>query len=457
MRRQKADAHPNNDFPMSPDTLKRPAVMYSAAGVGIAIVAFSLGLIVGKNSGGASGIVEVPSEVDPKLSTTKLPPVWPLHFCSVNVERNYPTGQAIPNAAHLKTVGGSVSILPHPDSNTAQLRVIKLPSSMHAKPSAARALAESGAIQDGDVLVVFRKEWSRANAYGNIQLGQGHAALATISQDEKGKIVKTVESPLDYSSNLDHPGHYGGHKTFQVIRPNLTPKQKANVSKWARRVLDKNQIMFQPDYGAPYFARVKGKDAASLCTDLAIYTLYGEGDQIGTFCSELVWAFLGLRNVDPDELLKAFPKNDDKGGPRQYLASNVRPIFNPMPGATKNPLENPGLMQGPDVVLRRIYPDNAKRHDFLANTVLGPRKVTPTELDGIMSTGHQKTAIAFQPKIDQFRQWYAEQHENPGALPAVNAGISPNYSPTAFSILANSDAKGQNGKLMFYVGTVTFE
>lgn len=155
MRRQTAYAHPNNDFPMSPDTLKRPAVMYSAAGVGIAIVAFSLGLIVGKNSGGASGIVEVPSEVDPNLSTTKLPPVWPLHFCSVNVERNYPTSQAIPNAAHLKTVGGSVVILPHPDSNTAQLRVIKLPSSMHAKPSAARALAESGAIQDGDVLVVF--------------------------------------------------------------------------------------------------------------------------------------------------------------------------------------------------------------------------------------------------------------------------------------------------------------
>ena len=174
--------------------------MYSAAGMGIALIAFSLGLMVGRNSGGPTGMVEVSPEVDPNLSTTKLPPAWPLHFCSVNVERSYPTSQAIPNAAHLKTVGGSVAILPHPDSTTAQLRVIKLPASMHAKPTAARSLAESGAIQDGDVLVVFRKEWSRANAYGNLQLGQGHAALATISQDEKGKIVKTVESPLDYSS-----------------------------------------------------------------------------------------------------------------------------------------------------------------------------------------------------------------------------------------------------------------
>jgi hypothetical protein len=114
-------------------------------------------------------------------------------------------------------------------------------------------------------------------------------------------------------------------------------------------------------------------------------------------------------------------------------------------------------MQGPDVVLRRIFPDTANRHKFLVDTVLGPKTVTPTELDGIMSTGHQKTAIAFQPKIDQLRQWYGQQNENSGALSAVNAGINPNYSPTAFSILANSDAKGQNGKLMYYVGTVTYE
>jgi hypothetical protein len=373
------------------------------------------------------------------------------------VERTYPTSQAIPNADHLKTVGGSVAIMAHPDSDVAQLRVIRLPSSMHAKPTAARALAESGAIQDGDILIVFRKEWSKANAYGNLQLGQGHAALATISQDDKGKIVKTVESPLDYSSNLDHPGHYGGHKTFQVIRPNLTPKQKANVAKWARRVLDQHKLGFQPDYGAPYFARVKGKDPASLCTDMALYTLYGEGETMGTYCSELVWALLGLRNIDPDEVLKAFPESDKKGGPRQYIASNVRPFFNPMPGATKNPLESPGLMQGPDVVLRRVFPDSAKRHEFLANTVLGPRNVPANELDGYMSSGHQKTAVAFQPKIDQLRQWYSEQNETPSALQAINTGINPNYSPTAFTILANSDAKGQNGKLLFYVGTVTFE
>ena len=392
-----------------------------------------------------------------QVSTTKLPPVWPLHFCSVNVEKNYPTAQAIPNLAAIKAAGGSVSIMAHPDSPIAQLRVIKLPSSMHAKPEAARVLAESGAIQDGDVLVVFRKEWSKANPYGNLQLGQGHAALATVSQDEKGKIVQTVESPLDYSSHLDHPGHYGGHKTFQVIRPNLTAKQKANVAKWARRVLEKRQVGFQADYGAPYFSRFPGKDAPSLCTDLALSTLYDEGAPVATFCSELVWALLGLRNIDPDDVLKAFPKADAKGGHREYLASNIRPIFNPMPGATKNPLESPGLMQGPDVVLRRIFPDSTKRHDYLANVVLGPRKATPSELDSYMSTGHQKTAVAFQPKIDQLRQWYGQQNEAPGVLTAVNTGINPNYSPTAFSIMANSDAKGQNGKLMYYVGTVTYE
>jgi hypothetical protein len=452
---------PSDPSPETPpaDAWKASPLVLAATAVVSAGLGLALGLGLGAR-GGAPGGPGPEVAVDEKLSPTKLPPEWPMHFCSAHVERTYPTSRAIPNPAAITSAGGSVAIMAHPESPVAQLRVIRLPGKLHAKPEAARVLAESGAIQDGDVLVVFRREWARANPYGNLQLGQGHAALATVDQDAKGKIVKTVESPLSYSSNLDHPGHYGGHKTFQVIRPNLTDAQKANVAKWARLVLAKEELQFQGDYGAPYFARFKGKDPESLCVDLAVATLYGhEGEPLAAFCSELVWALLGLRDVNPDEVLRRFPAGGDgKGGARQYVASNTKAIFPPMVGATRKPLEFPGLMQGPDVVLRRVFAgDDTKRRDYLIQTVLAPKTPTQTELDGIMSSGHQKTAIAFQPKIDQFKLWYGEKKESPGYLKDVNLGMNPNYSPTAFSILANSDAKGANGKLFLYVGTVTFE
>jgi len=451
-------SEPSPETP-SPEAWKASPLVLAATAAVSAGVGLVLGLSLGNRAPGA-GSGDPGGTFDDKVTGTKLPVDWPMHFCSTYVEKTYPTSRAIPNPPVITTAGGTVSIMAHPDSAVAQLRVIRLPGKLHAKPDAARVLAESGAIQDGDVLVVFRKEWAKANPYGNLQLGQGHAALATVDQDAKGKIVKTVESPLSYSSNLDHPGHYGGHKTFQVIRPNLTDVQKVNVAKWARLVLAKEELQFQGDYGAPYFARFKGKDPESLCVDLALATLYGaEGEPVAAFCSELIWALLGLRDVNPDDVLKRFPQGGDaKGGARQFVASNVKAIFPPMVGATRKPLEFPGLMQGPDVVLRRVFAgDDAKRHEFLINTVLAPKTPTQTELDGIMSAGHQKTAVAFQPKIDQFKLWYGEKKESPGYLKDVNMGINPNYSPTAFSILANSDAKGPNGKLLYYVGTVTFE
>ncbi len=432
------------------------SVILTISVVAVAAIVLTLAFTLGKRGGGDGSPGAAP---DPGLSSTRLPADWPLHFCSTNVQKNYPTAKAIPNVEAITNAGGTVAIMAHPDSDTAQLRVIRLPGKLHAKPDAARVLAESGAIQDGDVIVVFRKEWARANAYGNLQLGQGHAALTTIAKDERGKIVQTVESPLSYSSHLDHPGHYGGHKTFQILRPNLSESQKSNVANWARRILEKQEVQFQSDYGAPYFTRIQGKDANSLMIDLALSTLYGGGEPPAAFCSELIWALLGLRNVSPDEALSRFPAGGDgKGGARQFIASNAKPIFDPMPGVTKDPMASPGLMQGPDVVLRTVFAgDDAKRRDFLVNTVLAPRSPKPSELDGLMSSGHQQTAIAFQPKIDQLRQWYGEQEEAASALPALNAGINPNYSPTSFSIMANSDAKGANGKLIHYVGTVTFE
>ncbi|MEO0445572.1 MAG: hypothetical protein AAF191_05785, partial [Verrucomicrobiota bacterium] len=130
----------------------------------------------------------------------------PLHFLSANVESDYPTTKAIPNAAALEQIeGASVSIQSDPDFPAAQLRIIQLPPAMHAKQAASHVLAESGAIQTGDVITVFRPEWSRVNGYGNVQLGQGHAALTFIQEDEEGKkFVHTLENPLPYSSRLNH-------------------------------------------------------------------------------------------------------------------------------------------------------------------------------------------------------------------------------------------------------------
>lgn len=390
----------------------------------------------------------------------------PIHFLTAQVASTYPTDRAIAHPDYFKQVpGASLTIQVHPDLPAAQLRVVQLPKSMHATEEAARVLAESGTIQDCDILTVYRPEWALANGYGNIQLGQGHAALAYIETAPDGKrYVHTVENPLNYSSRLNHAEHYGGHDLFNVIRPSLTQPQKAHVVAWGQRAIQAGpeKVQFYKNYGKPYEYRTAPGERAPTATgnlpvDMAKSILYPAKEYFcGTYCSELVWALLALRNIDPDDLLKRFP-TPDAPGLDDWLRKNAKPFVDPIPGACANSVDSPGLMQGPELQLRRVFGgDDARRRQYLLDKVLMLDEPNPAKTASYMSSGHRDSAKAYLPKVAQLRDYYGPQKEAPSYITQLNMGVAPNYSPTSFFILANEPGGLFRPKKFNYVATVSF-
>lgn len=390
----------------------------------------------------------------------------PIHFLSAQVSSSYPTNKAISNPSYLKQIeGASLSIQVHPELPSAQLRVVQLPKTLHATEAAAHVLAESGVIQDCDILTVYRPEWSLINGYGNIQLGQGHAAFAFIETAPDGKrYVHTVENPLHYSSRLNHAEHYGGHDIMNVIRPNLTKRQKANLVAWGQRMLQAGpeKVQFYKNYGKPYEFRTDAGERAptatgSLPVDIAKSALYPAKEYFcATYCSELVWALLALRNINPDDVLKRFP-TPDAPGLNEWLKAKAIPFVNPLAGATANAVGMPGLMQGPDLQLRRVMGgDDERRRQYLLERVLLLEEPNPAKTSGLMSSGHRESARAYLPKVMQLREFYGAQKESSSYVSQLNLGVAPNYSPTSFFILANEPARFLQKKKFHYVATVSF-
>ncbi|MDF1810841.1 MAG: hypothetical protein P1V20_01450 [Verrucomicrobiales bacterium] len=383
----------------------------------------------------------------------------PVQFLSHNVESEYSTSKAIPKVSAItKVAGGAVEIQSHPDYPDAQLRVIRLPKEIQSTDEVARILADSGAIQDCDILLSFRPEWYKFNGYCNIQLGISHTAIATIESAGGKKYVKTVESPLSYSSRLDYEHHYAALDLFHILRPKLSASQKKNVKAWSLKILgsDHDRITFFTDYGTPYKDRnLKAPASGNLPLDLAKTATYPEGNMsVSLYCSELVWAILALRDIAPSELSSQFPPGSGKD-PTAWLTSKINPVFDPLPGITDAPLSNPGLMQGPDVQLRSIFgSDDAARRKFLLENVLLTKITNPAETEGHLSTGHAMAGNMFRAtKLPGLRAFYATQNEASSAIAGLNRGIKSNYAPTSFFMLANLPS----GTRKFdYVGTVSF-
>ncbi len=382
----------------------------------------------------------------------------PIHYLSHNVESNYPTSEAIPTPrAITKVEGASISIQAHKDNGAAQLRVIQLPVTLKSNPEGARILAESGAIQDCDIMLTYRPGWAPFNAYCNIQLGVSHAALATIDSTGGKKIVKSVESPLSYSSNLDYAEHYGALDLMHIVRPVLTDTQRSNVKAWALRTLAtaKTRVTFFTDYGTPYQNRkFKAPATGNLPLDLAKTVIHPKSNlSVGVYCSELVWAFLALRDINPDELAKEFPDGSGKD-PSDSIKARINPFFQPLPGASSEPLKTPGLMQGPDVQLRALYSDDAERRKFLLDNVLILKVTNPAETEGHLSTGHAMAANVFRAaKLPKVREYYSVKNEAASFLPELNTRIYPNYSPTVFFTLCNLPKANRK---INYVATVSY-
>ncbi len=378
----------------------------------------------------------------------------PIHFLSADLEKAFPSKRAIPNPGVIRAVeGASLSIQTHPDDPGAQLRVIQLPRSYLSTKNTAEVLAQSGAAMDGDILLVFRPEWAPLNGYGNIQLGITHSSLCTIQGSGGGKHVHTVENPLSYSSPLNYRKHYAAHDVFHIVRPNLSSAQRKNVKDWAFRVLGaKDRVPFFGNYGLPYAQRdVEKPLTGNLPVDLALVALDPELDvELGTYCSELVWGILALRDIKASQVGSRFGA-DQVAEAAEWIAARLNPIFDPIPAATANPSTKPGLVQGPDVQMRNLIGNDNDRRGYLLENVLFEKMRNPSAAQGIMSSGHLQTAIAYQPKVLQLRHWYGPKEEDSTFLPEVNDRVYPNYSPTAFFFMANSRNDSLN-----YVATVSF-
>lgn len=427
---------------------------YIILGSAFGIIGIAAAIYFAKSGGGGGARPTTPI----KVVNETLDFGAPAHFLSTNVESTYPLNKAIPRASVITDNGGSISVQSHPDHPNAQLRVIRLPKSIHATEEAAHLLADSEAVQDCDIMVVFRPEWANFDGYCNIQMGLTHAAFATIEKEGIKRYVHSVENPLSYSSRLDHSTHYGGHELFHIVRPNLTAEQKKNVKAWALETLKAGgkQVSFFTDYGMPYFARKQLPEATgNLPVDLARAVVYPEkGFKVATYCSEMVWAFLALRDFSPSDLLAEFPKDSDKN-PTEWLKGKVNPIIEPLPGVSQNPLSIPGLMQGPDVQMRNVFGGNdAERRSYLLDKVLLTKVPNPAETEGHLSVGHARAGAIFRKsKLPQLRQYYGVKEEDPSFIPTLNKHINPNYSPTSFHALTGVSA---DKRQFTYVGTVSF-
>lgn len=363
---------------------------------------------------------------------------------------------SIPDPGLITSNGGRIRNLEHSENSNACLRILQLPQSLKATKSAARILAESGAVQNGDILLSFRPEWSRTNAYGNLQLGLSHTGLALIDPRGGRKTVHTIESPINYSSNLNYSGHYGDLDFIHILRPSLTEEQKLNLRKWSALILSRRQsnISFFGNYGSPYFSRqTPHKDPISISEKLARIVTTGSGN-LASYCSEFAWAILGLRDCDPDDYQ-----------PNQGME---KAFFDPLTAAEEALLMDPGLIQGPDIALRQSELSDDRRRTVMTGQVLIDTVSNPSQLVGIMSSGHREAARLNQPKIDQLAafyqsgepsDWLGRSWSDPtDPQTNLNVGVVPNYSPTSFFIMANSDAVDENGKkLIKYIGTVAYK
>lgn len=381
------------------------------------------------------------------------------HFMASNVDANLPLSRAIPKHGVITGFeGASLSLQVHPDYPEAELRVIRLPKSIRSKEETARILAESGALQDGDVMLVFRPDWYQYYSYCNVQLGITHAAMVIIQSENGKQYAHSVENPLTYSSRLSYLSHYNKHDLFHIVRPNLTDAQRKNVRAWSQKILDlkkkpnpKSHLDFFGDYGKPYNAREGVEN--SLPFDLAMALTYSGQKQISTYCSELVWALLALRDIDPSVLKSQYPEGtEDDLGP--WLKSRINRLFSPLPGITSTTTSSPGLVQGPDLQMRNLLGDQyLKRRNYLRDHVF--RKWPETNPAKIpISSGHAAAALGFQQhKLPSLRNFYGPDKENSSKIPFINLGVVPNYSPTAFFVLANLP---DENRPFSYVATVSF-
>jgi hypothetical protein len=310
----------------------------------------------------------------------------------------------------------------------------------------------SGLVQDGDIVLSFRPEWSYTGSYPHVQMGVSHAGIIYTNN---GKIYN-VDNPMDneYVGQLNSQ-HYQESNALHIIRPKLTLTQKKNVKAWAKMLADnraklyKSRITFNGKYEEPKYDE-NSKNPYSFVKALGAIALRVGTDTTSMFCSEFVFSLLALRDCSPTTHKAEFAK--------AATPSCIKPLFTPMPALgnypqTSNLADGVGMADGPLMVLKASGATPAEQ----AHTVesVFPEKENLTN----MSSGHRTVAESMSPMFAPLKNYYlAPDSTDPqiaGIKQAFNANMKPNYSPTGYLINSLLPSKATQ-RVMDYVGTIVF-
>lgn len=314
-------------------------------------------------------------------------------------------------------------------------RVIPFGGSAGDRKASAKKLAELGIVKDGDVLLSFRPEWVGTAAYANIQMGISHTGLALI----RNGMVHSVESPLNYSSNLDSDHHYSNAemplRAMHIFRPKMNDQERTNMRVWLEKLLANApaKVSFDKDYNAPEYATGYDGDVNAMIKNIGNIA-NKKGDSVSMYCSEFAYAALGLRKCDPTKLSD----------------SCISPLFQPLPLIGVG--GQAGLTDGPDLVLKRAGLNDSDRKAYLQKNVL----VSTLNVNN-MSSGHQAVMKSFLPLVGQLSAYHFQFGEAPQAAMQINAGaaaqmgLQNNYSPTSFVVKSLDD-----DNQLEYVATVLY-
>ncbi len=344
-----------------------------------------------------------------------------------------------------------------------------------SRQNAAKSLAASGLIQDGDIILTFRPNWFPSIRYGSVQLGVSHAGMAYI----EGGYLKNLDLPMDDvhvgKNNYLKSEHYQSTSSFHVLRPRgLSNTQRVNVGNWMKLMHAqsyqngyKRLIEFNPNYGEPNYGRM-GMEVAK-----KVGTIIKTGRSINgfkVFCSEFAWALLSLKNCDPTA---------NESAVKSCLESKVTlesAPFEPLPMVGNIDNGVPGIIDGPAIIAKAMKLDQQTQAQVLQQEVFEKDVAYKSSVSAtIIGTNHQTVEKQMEGAYNQViapgRQMWDDLRiqylsPNPQIAGGINAlQIDPTDASMQRRLLTNGPASflvhaqlsdSNPTKSMDYVGTIVF-
>lgn len=358
-----------------------------------------------------------------------------------------------------------------PDSEALGLRLIAI-DGKQTRAQSSNALAESGLIKTGDILLSYRREWFGTLRYSHIQLGVSHAGMAYVNTAADGKkYVYNIDMPMDEKTvGADarlSSEHYEGAPFLHVLRfKGLTEQQRSNIGKWIKAILVQrpypSRLSFNKDYASPNYENEK---PLKFVGDLGRIALGLPSDNASMYCSEFVWSMLTLRNCDPATDAKSFESN--------LAPSCLSEAFKPMPvlgnlldGSSDEPII--GMSDGPAILADVLKARPKSRMALIHEAVFDEASGNPENI----SSGHkavENAILGSNPKFyEMLEQYYnltdmkQDQNLSSSAIQTklqirqgFNTSQKLNYSPTSFQMhaLVSNDIEA---KRIEYVGTIAY-